>query len=351
MKIKSFLIEVALKKRHLVKVHQIPVKELEDRVRKRKIWIDKIPEGKPIHLLSAVDGSRNKKTYAGYVVYAVGGCSVRFKEGVMDGEDYTAEIDLLKPEEYSDSRLRVLMGIVEAKQALREIENSSEVVLLDGSIVGDFLRPVVFNTEISDRGKEWALNSFEKLKEKFDLNRINSKDFYGDAEERFSGREFPVVVGFLEYLEYLYSYYKLTEEGKGKIISVSKRSNSWSYKLDPILPDIAVLNLINLPPGYSQPYKSDLKDKKFSFPGEFEELLSEKEFTTFYFKLKRGIYKCETDMDVEDALKILSYYEVDGYPFPLKEAHVRVKITNEDIEEIVKILRHRGITGREALGE
>lgn len=348
MRIRSFLIEVALKKRSSFKLSQVPLREIREKV--RELWIEEIPVGEAVERLSAVDGSRNKKTYAGYVVYAVGACSVAFEKGSLNGESYIAEIDLLKPEEYSDSRLRILMGIVEAKKALKEV-GSSTVILLDGSIVGDFLRPVVFNHEVSERGREWALSSFEKLKESFSLNKIDSKEFYREAEERFPGREYPVVVGFLEYLEYLYSYYRLIEEGKGKIIAVSKRSNSWNHGLDPILPDIAVLNLVDPPPGYTEPYSVSLSQKKFHFPAEFEELLPPKEFTTFYFKLSRGIYKCETDMEPEEALKVLSFYEVEGYPFPLKEVHRRVKITREDIEEIVKILRHRGITGREALGE
>ncbi len=348
MRIRSFLIEVALKKRSSFKLSQVPIREIEERV--KEIWIEGIPKGEPKGRLSAVDGSRNKKTYAGYVVYAVGACSITFEEGTLKGEDYLAEIDILKPEEYSDSRLRILMGIVEAKKALKEAERS-EVLLVDGSIVGDFLRPVVFNHEVDQRGREWALNSFEKLKEKFSLEGIDSKRFYREAEERFSGREYPVVVGFLEYLEYLYAYYRLIEAGRGKIVAVSKRSNSWNHGLDPILPDIAVLNLVDPPPGYSKPYKVALSQKKFAFPGEFEEVLPEREFTTFYFKLGRGIYKCETDMECREALKVLSFYHIGGYPFPLKEVHRRVKITKEDIEEIVRILRHRGRTGREALGE
>jgi len=348
MRIRSFLIEVAVKKRESFTLSQVSGRELRERV--KKIWNEGIPEGEPLESLSAVDGSRNKKTYAGYVIYAVGACSLTFKGGSLYRESYLAEIDLLKPEEYSDSRLRILMGIVEAKEALKSLE-SSQAVMIDGSIVGDFLRPVVFNFEISERGKRWVFERFKSLKENFTLKQIDSKRYYREIEENFPGREFPVVAGFLEYLEYLYCYYRLVEEGKGKIIAVSKRSNSWNHKLDPILPDIAVLNIADPPPGHSEPFRLSLKEKKFAFPGEFEELLSDREFTTFYFRLGAGIYKCETDMEPQKALKVLSYYQVRGYPYPLKEVHRRVKITREDIEEIVRILRHRGVTGREALGE
>jgi NurA-like 5'-3' nuclease len=56
-------------------------------------------------------------------------------------------------------------------------------------------------------------------------------------------------------------------------------------------------------------------------------------------------------MEPLEALKVLVYYQVRGYPFPLREVHRRVKITRSDMEEVIRILKHRGITGREGLGE
>ena len=348
MKIRSFLIEVALSKKGKISLSELPQQEIEERV--RRVWREGLPEGSSPEVVEAVDGSRNKKTYAGYVIYAVGACSLRFEGGSLGQEAFTVEIDLLKPEEYSDARLRTLMGIVEAKRAL-DGAGEAGALLIDGSIVGDVLRPTVFNYEIGERERKWALELFKELKEGFTTNGVDSKEFYGEIEKKFPGREFPVVAGFLEYLEYLYSLYRLIEEGKEKIIAVSKRSNSNFYGLDPVLPDITAFYLANPPDGYSEPHRVKVAEKKFNLPGEFEELLMEKEFWSFYFRCGGGIYKCETNMEPLEALKVLVYYQVRGYPFPLREVHRRVKITRSDMEEVIRILKHRGITGREGLGE
>jgi len=348
MRIRSFLIEVALQKKGKIELSQLPQHEIEERV--RRIWREGLPEGSSPEVVEAVDGSRNKKTYAGYVIYAVGACSLKFEGGSLKEESFTVEIDLLKPEEYSEARLRTLMGIVEAKRALEGVRECP-AVMIDGSIVGDVLRPTVFNYEIDEKAREWALELFKEVESGFSTDRVNSKELYREVEKRFPGREFPVVAGFLEYLEYLYSLYRLIEEGEGKIISVSKRSNSNYYGLDAVLPDITALYLAGPPDGYSEPYRVKVAEKKFGLPGKFEELLLKKEFWSFYFKCGGGIYKCETNMEPIEALKIITYYQVRGYPFPLKEVHRRVKITKRDMEEVIRILRHRGVTGREALGE
>ncbi|WP_457681441.1 DNA double-strand break repair nuclease NurA [Thermovibrio sp.] len=352
MRIRSYLLEIARRKQGKIKLSQVPLEKIKKLV--KELWNEGLPKGEAPEKLTAVDGSRNKKEYAGYVVYAVGACSLRYRrkrEGAEpEREEFLVEIDILKPQEYSESRLRTLMGITEVKAALRSLPEV-DILLLDGSIVGDILRPTVFRSEIREEDKEWAFELFKELKSSFNLNGINSREFYGEVEKRAQGRDYPVVAGFVEYLEYLYSLYLLLKEGDGKLISVSKKSSSLHYQLDPLLPDIAVLYLANPPKGYSRPYKISLKEKKFKFPGEFEELLPEKEFWSFYFKVKDGIYKCETNLNPEEALKVLIFYEVNGYPFPLKEVHDRVKITNKDMEEVIRLIKHSGKTGREALGE
>ncbi len=350
MGIKSLLIEIALKRKGEIGVKLGIGKEAKGKI--KELWKEKLPQPSTPEKVKAVDGSRNRKDYAGYVIYAVGACSLLFKGGVLSDESYTAYLDLLKPEEYSDSRLRNLMGIVETKEVLKDIDEVN-ALLIDGSIIGNAVRPIVFEQKIEERMKNWSLKAFAGIKEELLKEIVGSSLLYREVEKYFPGDSYPLVAGYLEYLEYLYTIYTLLERGRGKIIAVSKHSNSRNYELDRVLPDIAVLNEANLPPGYTEPKEIPLGEKKFSFPGEFEELLPEKKFKVFYFKLSssKGVYKCETDMEVEEALKILRFYEIMGYPYPLMEAHRRVKITKKDIEEIIGLLAFKGTTGREALNE
>lgn len=350
MGIKSLLIEIALKRKDEIGLKVGIKKEIKEKI--KELWREELPQPSTPKRVKAVDGSRNRKDYAGYVIYAVGACSLLFKEGVFFKENYSAYIDLLKPEEYSDSRLRNLMGIVEIKEALREIEET-DALLIDGSIIGNAIRPVVFENRVNEKAKEWTLRLFKEVKEELLKEVIGSSLFYREVEKHFPGDDYPLVAGYLEYLEYLFTIYKLLERGKGKIIAVSKHSNSRKYGLDAILPDITVLNEANLPPGYTKYKEVPLGEKKFSFPGELEELLAGKKFKVFYFKLSKskGVYKCETDMEVEKALGILRFYEVMGYPYPLMEAHKRVKITNREMEQVIELLSFKGTTGREALNE
>jgi len=347
MRIFSSLVEIALLRKEEFNFEDLSFNRDEI----LKLWREELPPPAPLEKsLCGVDGSRNKKSFAGYVIYAAGACSVELspKEGLC-GETFLAELDILKPDEYSDARLRILMGILEAKLALKAAREG-KTVLIDGSLAGAVLRPSVFVYEVSEESKKVAGELLKELKRDFSLSGIDSKKFYPLIEREFS-QELPVLAGYLEYLEYLYSLKLLFEEGEGRVISISKRSSSRNYGFDSVLPDITVLYLAKVPRGYSEPVEISLAEKKFAFPREFEEFFKEKRLKSFFFRIKDGIFKCETQMEAEEALSIITASEVGGYPLPLKEAHSRVKITRKDMEIILKELRHRGATGREALGE
>ena len=356
MTIKGILVEVAYKRLGSISPSPDGLEKVREKV--AELWRGELPPPSAPSSAAAVDGSRNRKDFAGYVVYALGAASMVFRGGEPGGLCIDADVDLLKPYEYSDSRLRTLMGILEFKRAL-SVLSEVDLLLLDGSVIGALLRPVAFFHEIDRNGelKKKAVALFEELKEVYSTGKINSKEFYRRVAEEFSGREYAVVSGYLEYLEYLYTIYLLLERAKreGKaVISVSKRSDSRHYELDNLLPDIAVLNLLNLPSGYSEPVSLSLtEEEKFYYPGEFEELLRSFEFTVSFVKPGDWVYKVEVfgDVDFGSALSYLNYYSVSGYPFPLAEVHRSVKITSADLEEVLRILKLRGITGREGLGE
>ena len=352
MSIKRLLIETAYRKRGSLKVSNQEIKRFQ--VAAKEIWNSFDPQPEIPDFVSAVDGSRNRKEFAGYILYAIGAGSVIFRDGKETGEEnYLADVDILKPEEYSDARLRILMGILEVKETLRSAEGVS-YLFIDGSIIGSVIRPAVFSYEIETEIKEKVEKLFNELSQNFSLTEINSKKFYNRIEKFATGKDFPVAAGYLEYLEYLYSIYLLLQDFSGKIVAISKRSDSRNYALDTVLPDIAVLNYVNLPVGYSEPVNLEiLREKKFKFPQLFEEKLRKFTFKSYFVKLPRGksVYKIESQIEPEDLFPILKHFAVKGYPYPLKAIHEKVKISKSDMDDIISTLKIRGITGREALGE
>lgn len=75
----------------------------------------------------------------------------------------------------------------------------------------------------------------------------------------------------------------------------------------------------------------------------------------FYFKLKKSslIYKIETfekNKDkIEEIVSLIRFFDFRGYPYILKKAHKEAKISNKDMEKLVKILGIKDETGREIL--
>lgn len=357
MTIRGVLIEIAYRRLGSISVSPDGFEEVKKRV--EEVWIGELPSPSVPPSTGAVDGSRNRKDFSGYVVYALGAASAVFTGEEPCSLEFDADVDLLKPYEYSDSRLRTLMGILEFKRALSVLPEVS-LLLLDGSVVGALLRPSSFFHELDRNShlKERALELFEReLKENYSLKGINAKEFYSQIASEYSGREYAVVSGYLEYLEYLYTVYlllKRASEERKTVVAVSKRSESRHYGLDKLLPDVAVLNLLDLPPGYTEPVEYSITgEEKFQYPGEFEELLRSFRFTVSFVKLRNWVHKVEVfgNLPFDEAVGYLNYYSVSGYPFPLAEVHRSVKIKSSDLEEVLRILKLRGITGREGLGE
>ncbi|SMP02055.1 NurA 5'-3' nuclease [Desulfurobacterium pacificum] len=302
--------------------------------------------------LAAVDGSGNKRAFSGYCVYAVGAVAVEFFGDEKRKEVFIADVDVLKPEEFSDARMRILMGILENKVALSVIDEV-DYLLLDGSLLASFIKPAVFVGELNDEERKKVEGIFKEVRGRFSLTGIDAKSYYRELEKIFEGISFAAASGYLEYLEYLYSLELLLERGKGKLISVSKRSNSRNYGFDRFFPDAAVLNHLPYLEGYSTPLKVSIsKEVKFQFPEMFEEVFRDFEFSVFFYKERNcPAFKVETLVPLSEALKVIRRHRTGGYPFPLKMAHDNVKIGKKDMEKVIYALKHRGVSGREALGE
>ncbi len=348
MRISSFLVERAIKTALDV--------ELEKRAfsleKAKELWRELPSVVSEPYTVAGIDGSFNYREFVGYVVYAVGSVGVLYEKGKESEERFLAEIDALKPSEFHESRLRILMGTFEFKMAMK-LASKVDFLLVDGSIIGDIVRPVVFNYELDEKVKEWVESLFLKeLIPSFVLDAFNSRKFFLDIAKKFSGREFAAACGYLEYLEYLLSIDKLLKFASEKVVSVAKRSDSRIYGLDTIFPDIYVFTSPEIPPGYSIQVSVPVsKEKKHRLPLFFEDSLRDYCFNVFYFKSSGGsALKVESVRDQEDVLKVLKFYSVvKGYPLPLREAHRRVKITGDDMKRVLSIVSHRGISGREAL--
>jgi len=356
--IKGVLLKIANEKRGFSLFSDKGIETLKEKV--EEVWLSEFPDERAPERAGGVDGSRFRVSYAGYLVYALGAVSVIF-EGSREVEtEVEGDLDVLSPEEFSDSRLRILMGILEYKRVLSTLSKVS-VVFVDGSIVGALLRPNVFvyRSPLRERVKSYVEELFGELKEEFSLNEIKSKRFYQRISRDFGGEDFAFACGYLEYLEYLYTLYLLLKEAEksGKtIISVSKTSNSRIYNFHSVSPDITVLAHVNPPPGYSKPSVFALeREEKFVFPSDFDSLLRKFSFCEFFIKLKegKGFYKVEVfpSSKVPESISYLRYYGTGGYNYLLKTAHERVKISARDMENAVKVMNFKGVTGREALGE
>jgi len=301
--------------------------------------------------MAAVDGSRNKKVFSGYSVYAVGSVAVVF-DGSEKQSRFLVDVDVLKPEEFSDARVRMLMGILESKVALNVVDEV-DYLLLDGSLLGAFVRPAVFVGELSADDRRVVDGIFDDLRDVYSLSDIDAKKFYRELERHFQGISYAAACGYLEYLEYLFSLQRLLEKGKGKLIAISKRSNSRNYEFDRIFPDAAVLNHFSQLEGFTFPLRVSIsKEVKFKFPSVFEEIFRDFEFTVFFYKERNcPAFKVEALTSADEALAVIFKYKSGGYPFPLKMAHDEVKIGKEEMEKVIYALKHRGVSGREALGE
>ena len=337
MSIKRHLLEaVVAKKEALKSAVSLCPEQVEEKL--KNLWVQCIPEGVP-ERVAGVDGSRNSANFAGYTIYAVGaGCVLYEGQGAPE-ETFLCDIGLLRGEKHPESRLHILMATLEFKVALKVCERVN-CLLVDGSIVNAILKPTALTYQLEKQERVRLEEAFwGKVVPNYTLNSLTS-------------RELGFEEAYMEYLEYLYTLLKLLRTCGKKLVAVSKTSDSRAYALHEKLPDITVLNRLTLKPGYTKPIACALtQQKKFSLPEPFDRELRSYTFNTFFYRLKGNALKVETLMQPEKALKVLAYYSVGGYPYPLAQAHRSVKITAKDMSTLISIVGLADKTGREFLGE
>ena len=318
-----------------------------------------ISESKGYANLAAIDGSSNYKELRSFVIYALGAESV-----IYNGQEIIklreAEVDILKPYRFTRDRIRFYMTILENKIALETLRSKQiDFLLMDGSILGDIIRPATFaaqpNKEITEKIISDYYPELLKKQEKNALG-INCLDLFEKIEKEFKEQKVEAMM-FLEYLENLITIKNLLTY-KEKIIGVSKTSQRNDYFKNLNVPDISVFEYTCKNQGYSKPIKIPVsKEVKRSFPiKNLDDFFRNIIFSIFYVRLedKKNVLKFEIPKildsnEIENLLRAIKKISPEGYPYLLKKAHKDVIIKDRDIERMIKILGLIAKTGREML--
>ena len=358
-------------------------------------WIDyNIEESDLDVTISAGDGSINKKKYLSFMFYAIDAECLVYNRKIQRIE--SSEVDIMPHHRHVEDRLRNYMGIFEIKNALKALNHYDvDLLLFDGSILGNLIRPFPFENELPNETKEKIKQKyFPKLQKELDkdeesyMQRVENsgnggKDSGGDAlsrqgagitssrfsssmEQEYGDKVEPVI--YLENLENLLVISKLMEV-KEKIVAISKTSTNNDYFRSEI-PDMAVFDKHSKKQGYSKPmylnlssktrkkrpgYLNVFKEMKRDFPvlNEFFKGLT---FTIFYARLEdhKNILKFElpyeaTEEEIKHILGIIKGSSAEGYPYLLKKAHNDVVIRKVDLERLSNIIGFLEKSGREML--
>ncbi len=320
-------------------------------------WIDYAPRSLNGNSVAGVDGGRGVKVFREYSLYVVDGVGVVYS-GYERGELIeTFDVDLLVPQGLVDIRTRLLMQIVEAKTALKALNEGCNLVLCDGSLVSS----IVFRSIVPYQSVEnidliisevSALNS-EKLVSK----PILSKNYASLVLKNY-GEKAKTAMAKIEASEMLTTYRRLLEEYGSRVVWVSKTSTGTEL-LKTFIPDITILQYLTRGTGYTRPIQISIsRPRKWSFPVH-DDFFHGYELTLFYTRFEeRGlVYRVEVpgrvDEDwVEWFMDSVCQYCVEGYPYMLREADRIARVSRRDMETVMRVL---GIvearTGREALAK
>jgi len=351
---------VAKNKQKLIeKIEKLKKETKEEKVRAH--WIPYKPEEKQDVNIAVEDGSYNYIEYKGFVLYALAAEAVGYiNENLLIKK--CIDVDVLHPYKYTEHRIRFYMSTLEKKVALQILSNNNvDFFLLDGSILGDLIRPAAFEKAPSTNDREFIEKKYlDKIKaslEKKEFSRIISKDF---VNEIYSSANLEKPLDSIIYLEYLENLLTVKEllKYEDKVIGISKRSQSTSYFPESRVPDIALFESICRDVGFSKPIPVKLEyiDRyKRRFPIMDKEI-REIPLSLFYARFGKNStvlkfeYVGEPSVDrAKEILDGIAMSTVEGYPYLLRKAHREVVLTQAHIEQIAKILGLYERTGREML--
>jgi NurA-like 5'-3' nuclease len=333
-------------------------KDLDNiKINPHEFWINEpIKEDELDITISGGDGSRYSKEFMSFALYAVGTkCLIYNSNGLESVE--CCDIDILRPYSYVKSRLDNYMRILEVKTNLKALKLFDiDLILFDGSILGDIIRPAPLENMLPDRTREEIkskyLNKIESSL-KSEETQIISPKLFNLIETDFKKRKVEAMI-YLESLENLVSL-KTFLEKTSNIVAISKTSARSDY-FGSYIPDIAIFDSFNKEQGYSTPkyFKiSEIGNRRFPV---YDEFFKELTFTIFYARLDnfKNVIKVElpykaNEIEIKRILSKIKCVCADGYPHLLKKAHHDVVVKKTDLERIIKIMGFIEKTGREML--
>ncbi|MCK9151706.1 DNA double-strand break repair nuclease NurA [Methanobacterium alcaliphilum] len=319
-------------------------------------WVEHtFNENKEDLILSAGDGSIHKKKFLSFVFYVISAETLIYKNKLETIEN--SNIDIMPHHRFVEDRLRNHMSLFELKNALKSLKDHKvDYYLFDGSILGNLIRPIPMDRELSAEIKDQIRSRYlNSLEGELNLEQvdISSNKFEDHIAEKFNNKTEAMV--YLESLENLLVISKLLKYDK-KIVGISKTSTSNElFELD--IPDMALFDRNHRKQGYSLPKTQEVSKKvKHDFPVE-NDFFRGLTFTTFYARLEDNKnllkfelpYKAEEE-EIENLLNIIKTNCTEGYPYLLKKAHNDVVIKKRDMLHLLRIMGlDNEITGRESV--
>lgn len=323
-----------------------------------KQWVDyTFHESKEKIKLSAGDGSIHKKKFLSFVFYAISAETLIYKDRLKTIE--SSNVDIMPHHRYVEDRLRNYMSLFELKNALKSFkDHDPDYYLFDGSLLGNLIRPIPMDRELSTEIKDNIKSRYLKsLKGELNIDQveISATKFEDHLSDKFNDKTEAMV--YLESLENLLVISRLLKHGK-KIVGISKTSTS-NELFERDIPDMALFDRNHRKQGYSKPQHQKVSKKvKHDFPVE-NDFFRGLTFTTFYARLEDNKnllkfelpYKVEED-EIEKLLNLLNIIKAnctEGYPYLLKKAHNDVVIKKIDLEQLLRMMGFIEKDGREML--
>ena len=347
------LLELTLMKKENIHRKMDKIKKVS--VDTEKYWVDYISTNMdPYKIISAGDGSINKKKYLSSIFYAISAETVTYDNGMKIIEN--SFIDITTPHPFLEDRIRNYMEIYEYKNALKTIKaHNPDYYLFDGSLMGSLIRPLPLDKELPITRKKEIIKEYKEplIQEikKGDVT-ISSLKF---EDELNRDDDFNAELMFLESIETLLVIKEVLMH-KNKVIGISKTSTNKDYFKEQI-PDISIFDLKHKNEGYSKPHSPKVSEKQFKHEYIIEdEYFKNQNFSIFYVRLEKNknLLKFEVPYElnnnkIEKLIDIIKPTCTEGYPYLLKKAHQDVVIKKRDMEQLIKIIGINEKNGREML--
>lgn len=327
--------------------------------------------------LASIDGGSRVVEFKGFTLYLVQAVGVRYRMRggggySLEKREWCGEVDIILPPKFVRDRVSLYRELLEAYAARRLCQSGkSEIMLMDGSLASVLIKPrpgsnVQLNVALealkalTGVSVEHALNLL--MEEVLDGGFIAWRRLFEDRvysnEMQIPQERLAAAVAFLEHVEKLLHYMLLLEcctDTGTKLLFVSKTSRS-TEMLNKPFPDMFLLDLAHMNPGYSEPIKLMMHQEK-SLPGYLglDSFFGSVEITATYARLARGgpMLKLEyvgDPKELAEAVSMMMGVAADGYPYPLRSVHEEARISSDVVEQVVSVLNlELEETGREVV--